>query len=184
MSKSIGPQQRNKRSKLLYPVLAASIEWDRDCASDWRKSIPDITLITQNTVLQTGRCLPGNYSEGHITLFLTHDLKQQHLNKTFRGQDKSTNILSFASGTPTPTHYHLGDLSLALETIKREAVDQSKPIQDHYSHLLVHGILHLFGFTHKAKHDAKKMEDLEIEILNKLNIKNPYVIEGGDIGLE
>ena len=109
---------------------------------------------------------------------MADDAFVQSLNKSFRGKDKPTNVLSFPacadprSPIPDPS---LGDIILAFETIAREAQDQAKSFKDHAVHLLVHGTLHLLGHDHKKDAQARDMEKLEINILKKLNINNPYL---------
>ncbi len=68
----------------------------------------------------------------------------------------------------------LGDIVLAFETIAREAVEQNKDFSAHLTHLLVHGTLHLLGYDHENDQEAQEMEGLEIEILKKMGINNPY----------
>jgi probable rRNA maturation factor len=63
---------------------------------------------------------------------------------------------------------------LAFETVAREAAEQNKPVGDHLRHLVVHGVLHLLGFDHQADADAATMEMLEIEILARLGVPDPY----------
>ena len=123
-----------------------------------------------------------------LTAVFVDDTRIQALNREFREQDKPTNVLSF------PTHasmqmlleakpinaaqaddiYYLGDIILASETIAKEAKEQSKEIEDHVAHLLVHGVLHLLGFDHEEDVQAQEMEALEVEILRTLSIANPY----------
>ncbi len=69
----------------------------------------------------------------------------------------------------------LGDIALALETIQREAAEQDKALADHFTHMLIHGTLHLIGFDHEEETAAQKMEALEIRILQTLGIGDPYV---------
>ena len=68
----------------------------------------------------------------------------------------------------------LGDVILALETCQSEAQAQGKRLEDHVSHLTVHGVLHLLGFDHLEPDDAKEMEALEVKILAQLGIGDPY----------
>ena len=70
----------------------------------------------------------------------------------------------------------LGDIIIALETIQREANEQNKSFDNHFTHMLVHGCLHLMGFDHITDDEAEEMETLEVQILKQLNIKNPYEI--------
>ncbi len=106
-----------------------------------------------------------------LTIVLTDDALIRELNKTYRGKNKPTNVLSFPSGEKQ----YLGDIILAFETIKREAAEQGKSFEHHAMHMLVHGTLHLLGYDHENESDAETMERLEIKILKKLGITNPYL---------
>ncbi|MCE2927693.1 MAG: rRNA maturation RNase YbeY [Rickettsiales bacterium] len=105
-----------------------------------------------------------------LTIVLADDAFVQSLNHEFRGKNKPTNVLSFSGDDD-----YLGDVILAFETIKREALDQKKTFRDHTAHLIVHGVLHLLGHDHDHEKKAEKMERLEIKILKKLGITNPYL---------
>jgi len=82
-------------------------------------------------------------------------------------------ILTIRHG-PTPPA--LGDIILAFETVQHEALDQDKKLSSHTQHLAVHAMLHLCGYEHDRPETEKEMESLEIKILEKLGIKNPYII--------
>ena len=82
-------------------------------------------------------------------------------------------MLSFPDNGPAPL---LGDIVLAFETIQREASEKSVAFQDHLSHLIMHGFLHLQGYDHETEAEAAEMEALEIKALAALNIDNPYEI--------
>ncbi len=114
-----------------------------------------------------------------ISIVLADNPFVQKLNKTYRFKDKPTNVLSFPQIDWTqPPHAGetviLGDIILAYETIKAEAVEQEKTFLNHLQHLLVHGTLHLCGYDHEDDEEAEIMEKLEIVILSELGIKNPY----------
>ena len=102
------------------------------------------------------------------------------LNFEYREKDKPTNVLSFPSDIPEEMlslldAEPLGDLVICIPVVLQEAAEQQKTPTDHFTHLLVHGILHLLGYDHETTEaDAEEMEALEIEILKKLGVANPY----------
>lgn len=104
------------------------------------------------------------------------------LNGQFRGKDSPTNVLSFPSGeTETDANGMLvaGDIAIAFETVRDEAIRDSKTLQDHLVHLWVHGLLHLMGHDHAEDDEAEAMEAGEIAVLARLGIADPY--EGLDL---
>ncbi len=110
-----------------------------------------------------------------FSLLLTNDSEIQTFNKDYRGQDKPTNVLSFPCDTGSEEmKNYIGDILLSFDTLEKECTEQKKTFQDHTTHMIIHGILHLFGYDHIQKEDADAMEALEIQILSSLNIKNPY----------
>ena len=118
----------------------------------------------------------------NVNLCLSDDNEVRTLNRDFRGIDKPTNVLSFAAiddpdfdkNLELFDEIELGDIIIALETMLREASEKQISLQDHFCHLFTHGLLHLLGFDHIEDDEAEYMEEFEINILNKLNIKNPY----------
>ena len=96
----------------------------------------------------------------------------QRLNREYRSRDYATNVLSF----PYQSGAHLsGDLVLCLPVVEREAQQQEKPLEAHFAHLIVHGMLHLQGYDHEIDSDsAARMEALEQEILGALGYPDPY----------
>lgn len=113
---------------------------------------------------------------GAVDITLADDAEQQRLNRDWRGKDAPTNVLAFPSGGPAAPGAPriLGDVVLALSTIRREASEQHKPFADHLLHLVVHGVLHLRGYDHAEPEAAEAMEAREIAILEELGIPNPY----------
>jgi probable rRNA maturation factor len=111
-----------------------------------------------------------------VGVILIDDAEQRRLNRDYRGQDASTNVLSFPMGDPVPGGgpVMLGDVVLAFETVAREAREQKKPLADHLRHLVVHGVLHLLGFDHETDAEAAIMESHETEILAALGVPDPY----------
>jgi probable rRNA maturation factor len=113
---------------------------------------------------------------GHVSVALSSDAVVSELNGRFRGKPKPTNVLSFPTGPGSPAG-QIGDIILGLETVKREATEQYIAFEDHVQHLVVHGVLHLLGYDHETTADAERMEAIEIEVLFKLGIANPYTGE-------
>lgn len=117
-----------------------------------------------------------------FNVLLSNDAHIQQLNKDFRSKDAPTNVLSFANmDSPDfsqeiekTEEVELGDIILGFETCQKEALELGVELKEHFSHLLIHGFLHLLGFEHQEAEDAEEMESIEVEILSKLNIKNPY----------
>ncbi|HPF78629.1 MAG TPA: rRNA maturation RNase YbeY [Alphaproteobacteria bacterium] len=114
-----------------------------------------------------------------VSIVLANNDLVQVLNREYRNQDKPTNVLTFASldgDDPPPPEgvLNLGDVILAYQTIERESFEQGKFLLDHVKHLTVHGVLHLLGYDHQTDDEATDMETLEIRILEKLGVQNPY----------
>ena len=105
-----------------------------------------------------------------LSVVLATDAAVQKLNKAYRGKDKPTNVLSFPAGEAAL----LGDVVLAYGTVAREARAEEKPFQNHVSHLVVHGVLHLLGYDHEKAAEAATMEARETKILAELGIPDPY----------
>lgn len=121
--------------------------------------------------------------EIEVCVVLTDDSEIHALNRDFRGMDKPTNVLSFANLDSDSAAdelgledmpFSLGDIIIAWDTMQREAIEQHKKFEDHLSHMMVHGTLHLLGYDHMDEGEAAAMEGLEIKILEKINVENPY----------
>jgi probable rRNA maturation factor len=124
-----------------------------------------------------------NESSRHVELSvrLAGDEEVQALNAHWRGKDKPTNVLSFPMAEPYELEESdedgpaimLGDLILARGVCEREAADKGIPVEQHATHLLVHGTLHLLGYDHQADADAADMEAREVRALERLGVSNP-----------
>lgn len=116
-----------------------------------------------------------NLSEQELTVRIVSCQESQELNGQYRDKNKPTNVLSFEFDAPPEIDINLlGDLVICADIVEQEAKQQNKPILHHWLHMLVHGTLHLLGFDHIKDEDAKRMEGLEIAILAKLDIDDPY----------
>ena len=115
-----------------------------------------------------------------VTVLLTSDRQVQELNRTWRGQDRPTNVLSFPlpeEGSGPGERLVLGDVVLAFETVAEEARAKGLPLGDHVSHLVVHGVLHLLGHDHQGDAQAEHMEELERLAMSRLGLGDPYASE-------
>ena len=123
-------------------------------------------------------------SGGELAIVLTDDSAIRALNRDWRGKDQPDQcaVLSGqcarpAPGAPTRTRRGprlLGDIVIAYETMAREALAEQRPFRHHLAHLAVHGFLHLLGHDHAADAEADAMEALEIAVLARLDVPNPY----------
>lgn len=156
-----------------------------DC-QDWHIALPEAeerAIAAAMAALQAG----GGHVRAdmvELSVVLADDDTVRDLNARFRGKDAPTNVLSFAAlddeDAPRPegAPLLLGDVVLAYETCDREASEQNKSLSDHYTHLVVHGVLHLLGHDHEDDGEAGEMEALETSILAGLGVPDPYA-EGG-----
>ncbi len=114
-----------------------------------------------------------------VAVVLTDDASIRDLNRSWRGIDRPTNVLSFEGSGPGPGDAPtlLGDIVIAYETTAGEAAVAGKPLADHVAHLAVHGFLHLLGYDHQSDDDADTMERLERSILARLAVPDPYASE-------
>lgn len=132
-----------------------------------------------------------------LAIELADDRRVAGLNARFRGKRGATNVLSFpavepgnleaalrqARGSARPLP--LGDVSLAYETVRREAEGRNMLLAHHLAHLVVHGVLHCLGYDHQGEEEAEIMEALERQCLAQLGIPDPYAVAapaGGDEG--
>ncbi len=129
----------------------------------------------------------GQESPKELTIRLVDDAEMAELNNTYRGKQGLTNVLSFpfewddsladlavdesAADLTAPI---LGDLVICPSVVVTEAKEQSKQIEHHYAHMVVHGVLHLCGYDHQDEQDAQEMESLEQTVMAALNMPDPY----------
>lgn len=117
-----------------------------------------------------------------ISILLSDDRRLNELNKEFLKKDKPTNILSFPDieiydedFQNIPEEFYLGDLAISYERVDEESKNYMISFENHFTHLVVHGILHLLGYDHEEDNEWHKMSIMEINILNKLNIDKPPI---------
>ena len=135
-------------------------------------------MVHKKPILKKTQCLkwlsPVVDKNAEITIRIVDNDESINLNNIYRKKKYPTNVLSFL----VDDEVHLiGDIVLCAPVIEKEALQQSKKLEAHYAHLIIHGALHLYGYDHENKKDADIMEAKEIKILTKLGYKNPYLIE-------
>ncbi len=159
-------------------------------AEDWEQKLPEYQTVADAAFNATMDFVINEFElelfdfekEFFCNLILTNDNQVQTLNNQFRNIDKPTNVLSFANvdaldfadNLEQNSEVSLGEIFIAIETLEKEADEKSISLSNHFSHLFVHGILHLLGFDHQTDDDADEMEQIEIDILKTINITNPY----------
>ena len=115
-----------------------------------------------------------------LTIRLSNDKELKDFNSKWRGINKATNVLSFSNNDKVFSFkndmIYLGDIIVSYETLLKEVNRRKIDFQDHFSHILVHGILHLKGYTHYKEEDTRLMQNEEKRLLKNLNIKNPYKV--------
>jgi probable rRNA maturation factor len=145
-------------------------------AGTWPEGLDAIAETAIRAALDKSEAEMAGVAE--VSVVLTDDAEQRELNKQWRGIDKSTNVLSFPQLEPfSPVSGLVGDIILAEETLRREAEEMGITFEAHFTHLVVHGFLHLLGYDHIEDEDAEEMEGLETEILAGLGIADPYADE-------
>lgn len=140
-----------------------------------------VTLTLQHLGIDPDDC--------ELSLLGCDDHRIMELNSEFRDKSKATNVLSWpaedlaaelpggAPDGPEPDftgEIALGDIAISYDTCAREAAEAGKTMDDHVRHLIIHGVLHLLGYDHIRDLDATLMERVEVELLGKMGVNNPY----------
>jgi probable rRNA maturation factor len=157
-----------------------SFSIDTSVESEGWEKIPDVEACVRRAA--EAALLDNEAPPSEISIVLSDDEHLRELNKHHRGMDKPTNVLSFPAArtkTPAGAQRMLGDIVIAFGTVEREATEEAKSLENHLSHLVVHGVLHLLGYDHEGdEEEAELMEARERQILAKLGIPDPYAERG------
>lgn len=171
----------------LGPDIAVVVE-----CSTWTAALPDVERTCRRVAAAAlGAGAAGDWSDAEVermelSIVLADDATVRELNRSYRRQDKATNVLSFAAldgdETPLPPDgpIMLGDVILAYQVTAEEAARDGKTLVQHLSHLVVHGVLHLLGYDHQDEDAAEDMERLETAVLGALGLPDPYAQQGDD----
>jgi probable rRNA maturation factor len=115
------------------------------------------------------------YDRFEQTIRIVGEAESRELNSRYRGKDSATNVLAFPGASELLDYACLGDLVICAPVVVAEAGAQGKPVEAHWAHLVVHGMLHLQDFDHQDAAQTRKMETHEIKILDGLGYNNPYI---------
>ena len=145
-------------------------------AGAWEDVVDEILVNAARAAFMAVR---GDAPATEVSVLLTKDAEISALNKSGRGEDGSTNVLSFPLDAPQGAAGPglLGDVVLAYETVEREAADRGVATGQHAAHLVVHALLHLMGYDHISDREAAIMEEFEVRILGSLGLANPYSLQ-------
>lgn len=134
--------------------------------------------VSDKDLKQWVTCALATHREhAELTLRLVDSDDMQRLNKTYRKQDKTTNVLAFPSDIPQEIFLEcplLGDVIICPTVLAHESINLETPLKAHWAHIVIHGVLHLLGYDHIQEHDAHIMQTLEIDMLATLGFDNPY----------
>ena len=165
---------------MLEIALDSDREWDS--SSVW---LPLVRKAAQAAIAESAYPdLADTDRPVEISITLTGNDEVQALNAKWRGKDKPTNVLSFpmaddrdlSRANLVQGELLLGDIVLARGVCESEAAEKGVAVEDHATHLVVHGTLHLLGYDHHDERDAADMEAREARALKRLGIANPYEI--------
>jgi probable rRNA maturation factor len=148
----------------------------------WLEAVPTAEELCRRSAVAAIMASGAVRTEAEASVVLSNDARIRALNAAYRGKDEATNVLAFpatdvverrAAGTVGPP-LTIGDVVVAFETACAEAMLEGKSIEDHLSHLVVHGMLHLLGYDHQTEDEAAKMEGMEVAVLASLGVADPY----------
>jgi len=167
-------------------MINTTVEITVDC-KEWYRVNDNIEGVCQKTITTVfeNQVVPFSSSEREIGLLLTTNDRMLDLNKLYRKKNAPTNVLSFPSGAQhfDEIPFFLGDIAIGYSITLEESIKANLSFLNHMQHLLVHGCLHLIGFDHEKTNEAEEMERIEIKILKKLNINDPYDLSARKISI-
>jgi len=150
------------------PRVALSLQFGKDLGSLEHRRILSRYFVSKSLEV----CFTHCKRLGSLTVRVVGEEEGRALNSSYRQRDYATNVLTFSYAHEPLTE---ADLVFCAPVILKESKALEIPLKDHYRHLLVHGALHALGYDHEvSKKDAREMERLEIEILAKFEVPNPY----------
>lgn len=128
--------------------------------------------------------LRDHQTNAELTIRIVEPDEMIYLNNTYRQQNKTTNVLAFPSALPPGVELEcplLGDIIICPEVLQTESITLKKTIKEHWSLIVIHGVLHLLGYDHIKDDDAHVMQALEVKLLDELGYTNPYDTEDTEL---
>ena len=186
MITDLRPRARRQRAAPTIDIVLESPLWkaQRGVRTVLQRAIGEAAAMT---AVSGGKAALAATSGGELAIVLTDDSAIRALNRDWRGKDQPTNVLSFPAPAPSGSRPGqpgavrlMGDIVIAYETVEREARAEQRPFAHHLAHLAVHGFLHLVGHDHAVETEADAMEALEIAVLARLDVPNPYLLRDAE----
>jgi len=192
MDKNVAPHSK-RAGELSERRLDVTVQF-----ATGRRGVPHANSLAQWANFAFSAAMPRGNIGLPLTIRIVGAAESRQLNRTYRGKDKPTNVLSFPAmdlgpaargsdrngrktrsslgrtSSRVPQFVELGDLAICAPVVAREAREQGKSSRAHWAHMVVHGVLHLLGYDHENDRDADDMESREVKILSQFGYANPY----------
>ena len=154
------------------------INYSFTCKSmHWPRRLKKIKILVKN-ILKFKKDLNFDQSvDYNCNLILVNDKFIKKMNLQFRNKNKITDVLTFVSDVRIKQNksYKICDIFISAEVIKKDSIKNKVNFYDHIAHLIIHSFLHINGYVHEKIKDFNKMQKIEILILKKIGISNPYL---------
>ena len=147
-------------------------------SKNWSRRMSKVTKITNEVVKKKTDLNFDKNINYYLNIILLNDKKMKKLNLKYKRKNKTTDVLTFVSAFKNINYNKTKycDIFFSAETIKLDSKKNKINFYDHFTHLLVHSFLHINGHMHKRVKDFIKMQKIEIEILTKIGLQNPYLL--------
>ena len=138
--------------------------------------------LTEHELTQLAElALRDHLNNAELTMRIVNSEEMIYLNHAYRKKNKTTNVLAFPSSLPDHIELEyplLGDIIICPEVLLTESQQFNKSLKEHWSLIVIHGVLHLLGYDHIKDDEASVMQSLEVKLLAEIGYSNPYNIEG------
>ena len=144
----------------------------------------ELPLTEEQLISLAELALRDHQNDAELTIRLVNAEEMIYLNHTYRKQNKTTNVLAFPSALPDTIELEcplLGDIIICPDVLVTESQQLKKTLEEHWSLIIIHGVLHLLGYDHIKEDEATVMQTLEVKLLTELGYSNPYDLEGNDL---